>query len=83
MQVTIIHKVNGQTQPVTVTIDDCCRFCGEKRGAPRPHRMFSDGKWHNVNIWNNPCGHIDLHQDVYNESRNWEKHDGTSTRFTG
>ena len=52
----------------TVRISELCPLCGEKRGEPYPYRFHEDGEWHDVQKWDNPCGHIDKYRDVYFES---------------
>lgn len=58
---------------VTVTISTRCPRCGGPRGfaTVRPHRFHEDGDgdWYVVDRWDNPCGHIDMHENVLREAR--------------
>lgn len=78
MRVTIMYRNNyeggdGWTYyPKVVTISDTCPVCGGKRGTPKGHNFCEDGEWFNVDIWDNPCGHIDKYKDVYFEAKELE-----------
>lgn len=52
----------------TVTISRHCPICGGKRGEPRWHRFHENGDWHSVNVWDNPCGHVDTYDVVLREA---------------
>lgn len=52
----------------TVTIPDACPACGGPRGEPTEHQFFEDGVTFTVDRWVNPCGHVDLYQDVLKEA---------------
>lgn len=54
--------------PMRVEIADTCPVCGENRGTPKPYYFCEDGEWFTVDIWDNPCGHIDKYKDCYFES---------------
>lgn len=47
---------------------DCPR-CGAQRGEPTPHRFYEDGEWLTCDRWNNPCGHVDLYENVLAEHK--------------
>lgn len=59
--------------PMTVEISDNCPVCGSKRGTPRGHHFCEDGEWFTVDIWDNPCGHLDMYKDCYKESATLKK----------
>lgn len=46
-----------------------CPRCGEPRGEPTPHRFYEDGEWMSCDRWSNPCGHVDLYEDVLVEHK--------------
>jgi hypothetical protein len=56
---------------LTVTVDIACPACGAPRGFDtiRPHVFRHDGDTFEVDVWDNPCGHVDLYADVVAESR--------------
>lgn len=65
----------GRVLPVlTVTIPAVCPRCGGPRGEPE-ELEFSEWVLHRGKVtysthrWFNPCGHVDLHQDVVREAR--------------
>lgn len=65
----------GRTLPVlTVTIPAVCPRCGGPRGEPE-ELVFSEWMLHRGKVtylthrWFNPCGHVDLQQDVVAEAR--------------
>lgn len=60
----------GPWSPVlrTVTIDAVCPQCGGPRGEVRGHNQYEDGVSFHVNVWNNPCGHIDYYGEVILEA---------------
>lgn len=79
MLVTVMYRNNwfggdGWTYyPTTITIADNCPVCGEKRGEPKGHRFHEDGDWFTVDIWTNPCGHLDAYKDCLNEAKEIKK----------
>lgn len=48
-------------------ISDFCPVCGEKRGEPKPGLSFDGSRRLDVDIWNNPCGHVDYYNKVREE----------------
>lgn len=60
----------GWTDPVTrtVTISAFCR-CGQRRGEPRGLNSCDDGAFYWVQVWTNPCGHVDRYEKVLAEAR--------------
>ena len=60
----------GLTNPITrtVTISAFCPKCGERRGEPRGSNQCDDGAFYWVQVWTNPCGHIDGYADVIKEA---------------
>lgn len=62
---------SGPTNPVTreVTISDRCPRCGGPRGEPSGLNSCEDGAWYWVQTWQNPCGHIDLYDEVILEAK--------------
>ena len=61
----------GMTNPVTrkITISAFCPVCGGRRGEPRGLNSCDDGAYYWVQVWDNPCGHVDAYADVVNEAR--------------
>lgn len=61
----------GYASPLTreVTISAYCPQCGGKRGEPRWHRQCDDGEWYSVQVWTNPCGHVDMYDAVLVEAK--------------
>jgi hypothetical protein len=76
MQVTVRDRSReapwgqGLTNPVTrkVTISAFCPVCGGRRGEPQDLKQHDDGVSYWVQIWDNPCGHVDLYEDVVKEA---------------
>ena len=74
MTVTVMYRNNwfggdGWTYyPKTVTISAFCPKCGEHRGEPQPYNQCEDGEWFALNIWRNPCEHVDSYHDVLVEA---------------
>ena len=72
MTVTVVDRSLWGRGPypliITVTIADTCPTCGGPRGAPQPHRFHEDGDWYTVDVWQNPCGHVDMYDDVLAEA---------------
>lgn len=60
----------GFTDPCvrTVTISAACPKCGGERGEPRNLNQAEDGAYYSVDIWTNPCGHVDYYGDVVKEA---------------
>lgn len=60
---------SGPTNPTLVTIDipNTCPRCGGPRGNPRHVRQHDDGVTYWVDVWDNPCGHLDRYTDVVKE----------------
>ncbi|WNI20316.1 hypothetical protein [Actinacidiphila sp. ITFR-21] len=56
---------------VTVTVRALCPTCGGPRGVDtvRNHRFHEDGDWYSVDVWDNPCGHVDSYAVVLREAR--------------
>jgi hypothetical protein len=52
----------------TVTIADTCPTCGGPRGEPRNLNQCDDGEFYSVDVWDNPCGHIDTYASVAKEA---------------
>lgn len=61
---------SGMTNPRTrtVTISALCPRCGGRRGEPRGLNQHDDGAWYWVQVWDNPCGHVDMYTDVVREA---------------
>lgn len=61
---------SGRTNPITrqVTISANCPVCGERRGEPEGVNQYDDGASYWVQVWANPCGHIDRYADVVIEA---------------
>lgn len=62
---------HGRGGPVIrkVTISAFCPRCGQRRGEPRGLNSCDDGDYFWVQIWDNPCGHVDMYEDVITEAR--------------
>lgn len=58
---------------VSVEIRNRCSVCNEPRGTPRSYRFFENGDWHTVDVWDNPCGHVDKYDDVLTEAKDLER----------
>jgi hypothetical protein len=52
----------------TVVISAHCLVCGERRGEPRNHNFHEDGEWLACDVWDNPCGHVDMYETVLTEA---------------
>lgn len=61
----------GFTDPCvrTITISATCPRCGSERGKPQNLNQAEDGAHYSVDVWTNPCGHIDAYVDVVKEAR--------------
>jgi len=66
---------SGPTSPVvtTVTIPAVCPRCGGPRGEARTLRQHEDGTTYFVDVWDNPCGHVDLYEDVVREAARYRE----------
>ncbi len=64
----------GLTSPVvrTVEISTRCPRCGGERGKPTNLNQVDDGAYYSVDIWTNPCGHVDFYEDVVKEAASRE-----------
>jgi hypothetical protein len=62
---------SGPTNPVTrtVTISALCPRCGGRRGEPTGLNQCDDGAFYWVQVWSNPCGHVDMYADVVVEAK--------------
>jgi hypothetical protein len=60
---------SGPTRPVTrrVTISAHCPVCEGRRGEPRGLNQCDDGERYWVQVWDNPCGHVDRYENVVRE----------------
>lgn len=69
---------SGLTSPIvrTVTIAATCPVCGGERGEPRNFNSYDDGVHYSVDIWENPCGHVDMYDAVVGEARALEAASG-------
>ena len=52
----------------TIEIADTCPTCGGPRGEVRGYNGIEDGVGYHVNVWTNPCGHIDYYEAVLAEA---------------
>lgn len=61
---------HGLTRAIvrSVTIADTCPVCGGPRGTARNANQCDDGEFYSVDVWDNPCGHIDHYNAVLNEA---------------
>jgi hypothetical protein len=75
----------GLTRPITktVTISAFCPTCGARRGEPRGLNSCDDGAFYWVQVWDNPCGHVDYYADVLAEARERASHHTGSTKAGG
>ncbi|MDF5758560.1 hypothetical protein [Spongiactinospora sp. TRM90649] len=62
---------SGPTNPIvrTVTISAHCPKCGGPRGVPRNLNTCDDGEHYSVDVWENPCRHVDFYADIVVEAR--------------
>lgn len=51
-----------------VEIDDTCPKCGGPRGEARNLNQSDDGEFYSVDVWENPCGHVDTYSAVVLEA---------------
>lgn len=61
---------SGLFSPIvrTVTIPRACPTCGARRGEPRNLNQYEDGARFSVDVWTNPCGHLDTYAAVLGEA---------------
>ena len=52
---------------IEVEISDNCPKCGGARGKPEVGYTYDGSIRIIVDIWENPCGHIDKYEDVWKE----------------
>ncbi len=55
---------------VTVEISNRCPICGGKRGEPHKSFSYDGSRRLLVDVWENPCGHIDKYSAVREEYLN-------------
>lgn len=60
----------GPTAPVVQEVEILaeCPRCGKPRGKPSTVRQHDDGVTYYVDVWTNPCGHVDRYEDVAKEA---------------
>ena len=68
MKVIVVRSEGWNVSTVMVEISDKCPVCGGPRGIPTWHNFCEDGEWLSVNVWENPCGHVDLYKNVLIEA---------------
>lgn len=51
-----------------VEISASCPVCGGRRGEPRNRNFHEDGQWLSCDVWENPCGHVDMYEAVLAEA---------------
>lgn len=49
-----------------------CPKCGGPRGEPESRNFYDDGDTYTANVWTNPCGHIDMYDDVLKEAKSFK-----------
>ena len=54
----------------TIVLDWVCPQCGGPRGKLSSRHQYESGTSFYINIWQNPCGHLDLYADVIKEADN-------------
>jgi len=54
----------------TVKILDSCPICGKRRGDVVSGLSYDGSRRLAVDMWQNPCGHLDRYSDVRDEARN-------------
>lgn len=52
-----------------ITVPWVCPKCGGPRGAICGHNQCEDGEWFHVNVWDNPCGHVDYYSTMLMEAK--------------
>jgi hypothetical protein len=69
MNVTIPAKIQHEgIYSVVVTIKDTCPTCGQQRGKPTQGTSYDGSRRLSVDMWKNPCGHIDKYSAVRKEA---------------
>ena len=63
------HPGGGRPIVRTVTISAVCPRCGGPRGEVRGLNTCDDGEYYYVNVWDNPCGHVDSYAAILAEAR--------------
>lgn len=63
-----------------VTVGTRCLRCGGPRGEVRGQNSCDDGEYYHVHKWANPCGHIEMYDDVVAEGRRWAEARGVPAR---
>jgi len=53
----------------TVEISDRCSVCDKERGKPTRKSFYEGGQTYSVDVWSNPCGHIDEYFDVIRDAK--------------
>lgn len=59
---------DGGIPVIPVRVAWVCPTCGEPRGEPTMTTRLHDGAGLQVHTWLNPCGHLDLYEDVIREA---------------
>lgn len=61
---------SGPVNPLVRTVEIPYSYprCGADRGRPRNLNQCEDGAHYSVDVWENPCGHVDLYDDVVREA---------------
>lgn len=49
-----------------------CPKCGGPRGEPESRSFYDDGDTYTANVWTNPCGHVDMYDDVLKEAKSFK-----------
>lgn len=52
----------------TITISAVCPVCGGPRGEAREHTWTTNNVPYIVDVWGNPCGHVDYYENVVKEA---------------
>ncbi|WP_141575732.1 hypothetical protein [Actinomadura sp. WMMA1423] len=58
----------GPLTVTTITVKTRCPVCGGPRGKPTPTLRGAYGRTHEIDVWTNACGHVDLNSDVLIEA---------------
>ncbi|MBI4321881.1 MAG: hypothetical protein HY675_25585 [Chloroflexi bacterium] len=64
-----------------VTVPWVCCTCGGPRGEPQPYNFCEDGEWLVCDRWTNPCGHVDVYDDVIAQAISQTRSNGASTEL--
>ena len=67
-RVTIMVR-NPYNHLATVIISDFCPKCGKRRGPIHDGTAYDGSERKYVDVWENPCGHVDYYGDVYREAQ--------------